>query len=46
MLLVVEVLTLWSRKVRKSVRDLTVKMTQGVKFHPERFLTVKSVMNL
>ena len=37
MLLVVVVLTLWRRKVWKYVRDLTVKRTRGVKFHPERF---------
>ena len=37
MLLAVVVLTLWRRKVWKSVRELTVKMTRGVKFHPERF---------
>ena len=44
MLLAVVVLTLWRRKVWKSVRDLTVKMARGVKFHPERFLTVKSLI--
>ena len=46
MLLVIAVLTLWRRKVWNSVRDLTVKMTRGVKFHPEQFLTVKSLINL
>ena len=46
MLLAVVVLTLWPRKDWKSVRDLTVKMPRGVKFHPERFLTVKSLINL
>ena len=46
MLLVVVVLTLLRRKVWKPVRDLTVKMTQGVKFHPKRLLTVKSLINL
>ena len=46
MLLAVVVLILWQCKVSKSVRDLTVKMPRGVKFHPERFLTVKSLINL
>ena len=42
MLLAVVVLNLWRCKVRKSMKDLTVKMTRGVKFHPERLFTVKS----
>ena len=46
MLLAVVVLGLWRRKVWKSVRDLTVKMTWAVKFHPKRFVTVKSLINL
>ena len=46
MLLVVVVFASWRRKVWKSVRDLTVEMTRGVKFHPERFFTVKSLINL
>ena len=46
MLLAVVVSTLWRRKVWKYIRDLTVKMTWGVKFHPERFFTVKSLINL
>ena len=45
MLLAVVVLILWRLKVWKSVKDLTVKMTRGVKFHPERFFTVKSLIN-
>ena len=46
MLLAVVVLTLWRHKVWKSVRDLTVKMTRGAKFNPERFLTVNSLINV
>ena len=46
MLLAVVLLTLWRCKVWKSVRDLTVEMTRGVKSHPERFLTVKSLKYL
>ena len=36
----------WWRKVCKSVRDLTMKMTWGVQFHPERVFTIKSLINL